>query len=402
MSRGPSGLGVAALAVLLGVLALLADERSTTVALGAGGGLAISAPTWVFLLSGSLVCGGAAAGVAVFARSGWGRWVTTLRAAAGAVTVTATLTLLASGGTVNVAAILAMTIAGSVAIVLGSTSGVLAERSGTFNIAIEGQLLMGAFAAALVATLTQSPWWGLLAGVLAGIGNASILAATTVFFRVNQVVSGFILVSLSLGLTGYLTAQLMVPDPDRYNSPPTLQDVDLPVLADLPVVGPALFDQNAVFYLCVATVLAVHFFLSHTVIGLRIRSVGENPSAAFSSGVDARRVRFWATTLSGAIGGLGGAAFTVGSSGQFVAGMSSGLGFVALAAVILGGWRPIPAAGAALLFGFATSLAAVLSLLDVAISPTLLLIAPYAVTVAVVARGARRLRAPAAAGNPLP
>jgi simple sugar transport system permease protein len=177
--------------------------------------------------------------------------------------------------------------------------------------------------------------------------------------------------------------------------------VAVPLLDKIPVVGQALFDQSPLFYAAVAVVIAVEFLLRKTRTGLRIRAAGESPDAAESSGINVRRLRYLSVAAAGAIAGVGGAYFTVGSSGEFVAEISSGLGYVALAAVILGSWRPAQAAAAALLFGFASSISTTFSLLKVSISPSLLLMIPYVVTIVVVAGVTTSARAPAAAGGRL-
>jgi simple sugar transport system permease protein len=246
--------------------------------------------------------------------------------------------------------------------------------------------------------VTHNAWAGLACGTVTGFGLGALLAVLTIRFRVSQVVAGFVLVTLATGLTGYLSEQVMGPNLPRFNSPTVFGTWSIPLLDKIPVIGAGLFAQSPIFYLAVVVVIAVEFVLRRTALGLRVRAVGENPRAAASSGVKARRVRFWATAASGAIGGAGGAYFTIGSAGQFVAGMSSGLGYVALAAVILGSWRATQAAAAALLFGFASSISAVFGLLKVDVPPSILGMAPYVITILVVAGVVAVGRGPAAAG----
>jgi ABC-type uncharacterized transport system permease subunit len=315
-----------------------------------------------------------------------------------AVAIIALIAWAARSGQASLSGIIALSVSASVPIIMGSTSGVLAERSGTFNIAIEGQLLVGAFTSALVATVTHNAWAGLASGTVAGFGLGALLAVLTIRFRVAQVVAGFVLVSLATGLTGYLSEQVMGPNLPKFNSPTVFGTWSIPGLDKIPIIGAGLFAQSPIFYLAVVVVVAVELLLRRTALGLRIRAVGENPKAAQSSGIKARRIRFWATAASGAIGGAGGAYFTIGSAGQFVPGMSSGLGYVALAAVILGSWRASQAAAAALLFGFASSISAVFGLLQVNIPPSILAMAPYVITILVVAGVVAVGRGPAAAG----
>jgi general nucleoside transport system permease protein len=307
----------------------------------------------------------------------------------------------ARSGHANVGGVLAVSVGGAVPIILGSTAGVLSERSGVFNIAIEAELLGGAFSGALIGSTTHSAFWGLLSGIATGTAVGWLLAVMSIRYQVDQVVAGIILISLVAGLTGYLTEQVLTPNATKLNAPSMFGVVSIPFLNRLPVVGQSIFNQTPLFYLAIVVVVAVEFLLRSTRVGLRIRAVGENPAAAESSGVKVRRLRYGSVAAAGAIAGAGGAYFTVGSTGQFVAGMSSGLGYVALAAVILGAWRPAQAAAAALLFGFAGSLATTFGLLRVDISPSLLLMAPYVVTIVVVAGVTVSGKAPAAAGGRL-
>lgn len=304
----------------------------------------------------------------------------------------------ARGQQASLSGILVISVGGAIPIILGSTAGVFSDRSGVLNIAIEAEFLAGAFAAAFLGSVLHSAWLGLFAGIVGGLAVGAVLAVVTLHTRVDQVVAGIVLISVVTGITGYLTEQVLDKHPGTLNSPPTLGTVQIPVLHNLPVVGEALFGQNAVFYLAVLCVVAVEVLLRRTPLGLRIRAAGENPAAAESSGVRVRRLRYLAVITSGGIAGIGGAYFAVVASGQFVAGMSSGLGYVALAAVILGGWRAAQAAAGALLFGFASSIATVFGLLNVHVPPALLLTVPYLVTIFVVAGVVTRGRAPAASG----
>jgi simple sugar transport system permease protein len=307
----------------------------------------------------------------------------------------------ARSGQVNVGGILAVSIGGAIPLMLGSTAGVLSEQSGVFNIAIEAEFLGGAFVAALTGSATHSALLGLVCGVAAGLVVGLLLAVMTIRYRVDQVVAGIVLVSLVTGLTGYLTEQVLNPDASTLNTPPVFGNWSIPLLDQIPIVGQPVFGQSPVFYLAVVVVIGAEFLLRRTRTGLRIRAVGESPDAAESSGLNVRRLRYLSVAAAGAIAGAGGAYFTVGSTGQFVADMTSGLGYVALAAVILGSWRPAQAAAGALLFGFASSIATTFGLLKVSISPSLLLMIPYAVTIIVVAGVTGAGRAPAAAGGHL-
>jgi general nucleoside transport system permease protein len=392
----------AALAAVLVLLAVNAGGQHVTLDLGSGvsHGPDVTGPVWVFCGAGALLCLVAAAGIWTSPDAGRAG----KRVAAGVVVslvvfVTGLLAWAARSGEVSLGGVLAVTVGGAIPIMLGSTAGVLSEQSGVFNIAIEGEFLAGAFAAALVGSATQNTLLGLVSGLAAGLLVGLLLAVMTIRYQVDQVVAGIILITLMTGLTGYFSDQVLTPDASTLNSPPVIQPVAVPLLDKLPVVGQALFDQSPLFY--AAVVITVEFLLRKTRTGLRIRAAGESPDAAESSGINVRRLRYLAVSAGGAIAGVGGAYFTVGSSGEFVAEISSGLGYVALAAVILGSWRPAQAAAAALLFGFASSISTTFSLLKVSISPSLLLMIPYVVTIVVVAGVTTSARAPAAAGGRL-
>jgi general nucleoside transport system permease protein len=392
------------LAAVLILLAVNAGGQHVTLDLGSGvsHGPDVTGPVWLFCGAGALLCLIAAAVIAATPDAGRARGrVAACVVVSLVVFVTGLLAWAARSGEVSLGGVLAVTVGGAIPIMLGSTAGVLSEQSGVFNIAIEGEFLAGAFAAALVGSATQNTLLGLVSGLAAGLLVGLLLAVMTIRYQVDQVVAGIILITLMTGLTGYFSDQVLTPDASTLNSPPVIQPVAVPLLDKLPVVGQALFDQSPLFYAAIAVVIAVEFLLRKTRTGLRIRAAGESPDAAESSGLNVRRLRYLSVSAAGAIAGIGGAYFTVGSSGEFVAEISSGLGYVALAAVILGSWRPAQAAAAALLFGFASSISTTFSLLKVSVSPSLLLMIPYVVTIVVVAGVTTSARAPAAAGGRL-
>jgi ABC-type uncharacterized transport system permease subunit len=394
----------AVLAVALALLAVSAGGQHVTLDVGSGVGHGpdISGPVWIFCAAAALVSLIALAGIAVSRAAAAARTrVMACAAIALLAFVVGLLAWAARSGQVNVGGILAVSIGGAIPLMLGSTAGVLSEQSGVFNIAIEAEFLGGAFVAALAASATHSALLGLVCGIAAGLAVGLLLAVMTIRYQVDQIVAGIVLVSLVTGLTGYLTEQVLTPDAGTLNSPPVFGNMAIPLLDKIPIVGQSVFAQSPVFYLAIVVVIAAEFLLRRTRTGLRIRAVGENPDAAESSGLNVRQLRYLSVAAAGAIAGAGGAYFTVGSTGQFVAQMTSGLGYVALAAVILGSWRPAQAAAAALLFGFASSIATTFGLLKVSISPSLLLMVPYAVTIVVVAGVAGVGRAPAAAGGRL-
>ena len=297
--------------------------------------------------------------------------------------------------------ILSSTLALSVPLVFGGLAGVVGERSGTINIAIEGQLLGGAFLAAVVASASGSPWAGLLAAPPAGILVALLLALFGLKYRVNQIVVGVVLNVLVSGLTGFLFSTVLS-DSGSLNRAMRLPRLPVPGLSHVPVLGPVLFNQTILVYAMYAAVGILSLMLFRSRWGLRMRAVGEHPRAADTVGIAVMRTRVNNLVLGGALAGLGGAFFTVGSGLSFTKGISAGNGYIALAAMILGAWNPLGTLWAALLFGFATSVGQTLSVIGSPIPTNFILMIPYAVTILAVAGFVGRVRPPAAEGVPYP
>ncbi|WP_341394094.1 ABC transporter permease [Arthrobacter sp. G119Y2] len=285
-------------------------------------------------------------------------------------------------------------------LIFGALSGVLCERSGVVNIAIEGQLLFGAFAAAVAGTLSGNAFVGLFAAAVAGVLVSLVLAVFSIKYIVNQVIVGVVLNVLVSGLTGFLFSTVLSADTAKWNAPPRLPSIRIPLLADIPIIGPILFDQSVIGYLMYIAVAAIYFGLFHTRWGLRTRAVGEHPKAADTLGVNVNRMRFLNVLAAGAVAGVGGAFFTLVSVSSFNRDMTSGQGYIALAALILGRWNPIGALLAALLFGFASNLQSVLSLLGTPVPNQFLAMLPYVVTIFAVAGVVGKSRGPAASGIP--
>ena len=285
-------------------------------------------------------------------------------------------------------------------LILGALAGVLGERSGVVNVAIEGQFLMGAFGAALVGTLATSVWAGLVSAMVGGVVIAAMLAVLAIRFLVDQVVVGIVLNLFALGVTGFLYERLMQPEALKYNQPPQLPRWEVPVLSDIPVLGPVLFHTNLLIWLALGLVLVIHFALRWTRWGLRTRAIGEHPIAADTVGVRVRGLRYVNVLLGGLIAGAGGAYFTLVSTGAFNKNMTAGAGFIALAALIFGRWTAFGALGAALFFGFAQKLAYYLSVAGSPVPNQFLNMLPYIATMIAVAGLVGRVRAPAADGVP--
>jgi simple sugar transport system permease protein len=301
---------------------------------------------------------------------------------------------------VNVVNLLSGTLNVSIPIMLGALTGVVCSTSGVINIAIEGQLLLGAFCAAIATSVTGSLWLGLLCGALAGSLVALLLAVFAIAYTVDQVVLGVVLNTLVLGLTGYLYNAIMVPYGDTLNNPSTFNPVKIPGLGDIPIIGPVFFDSTVFLYATYVLLAAIQVGLFRTRWGLRTRAVGEHPVAADTVGIRVLAYRYRNVILAGLVAGIGGAYFTIGSVGSFGPDMSSGEGYIALAAMIFGRYTPFGAIGAALLFGFTTQLQSILSSINVPIQSNLLLLTPYVVTIIVVAGLVGKVRGPRAEGVP--
>lgn len=288
----------------------------------------------------------------------------------------------------------------SIPMIFGSMGGLLCERSGIVNIAIEGQLLFGAFSAVLVGSITGSPWAGLLAAMAGGVLVSAILALFSIKYLVDQVIVGVVVNVLVSGLTGFLFARVLQPNAPTLNSAPKLPGFEIPVLSQIPVIGPVLFNQNVLVYLMYFVVGLIWFALNKTKWGLRTRAVGEHPKAADTLGVNVNRLRLMNVLLAGAVAGMGGAFFTLVSVSAFNSDMTAGQGYIALAALIFGRWTPVGALSAALLFGFSLNLQFVLSILGTQVPTELLAMLPYLVTIFAVAGLVGRSRGPAAVGTP--
>lgn len=305
-----------------------------------------------------------------------------------------------AGASISLTGLLQGSLLLAVPIAFGAQAGVLCERAGVINIAIEGHLLAGAFGAAVVASLTGSLWLGLVAAPLFGLLVASLLALFAIGYYVDQIIVGVVLNVLVIGLTGFLFGRLLSPDPGTWNSPGTFDRVKIPLLGDIPLVGPVLFDQSVIVYLLYVVVTIIQVALFRSRWGLRVRSVGEHPQAADTVGIRVNAVRVKNVLWAGAVAGLGGSFFTIGAVGAFGKEMTAGKGFIALAAMIFGRYSPVGAVLAALLFGFADNLQSVLSIVGSPIPSEFLLMTPYLVTIFAVAGLVGKVRVPAADGKP--
>ena len=318
----------------------------------------------------------------------------------GGVALVALLGWLAAGESVPVSFILGSALVLAVPIILGAMAGVMSERVGVVNIAIEGQLLTGAFMAAVVSTLTGNQLLGLVSAMITAAAFSAILAVFSVRYLAQQIIVGVVLNVLAIGVTNFLFQQVLNENPEETNSPGTLPIISVPFLSEIPIIGPVLFENRVTVYIAIFVVVLIWFVLFKTKLGLRARAVGEHPLAADTVGINVGRTRFWWVTLGGLLAGLGGATLTIGSSGAFGREMSGGLGFIALAVVILGRWHPIYASAAALLFGFSIILRIWANQVSPGIPSNFITMVPYLVTLIAVVGFVGRSRPPAADGIP--
>ena len=302
-----------------------------------------------------------------------------------------------AGKSFSLTGMLQATVVRAVPIALAAMAGILCERVAVINIGIEGMLLAGAFAGALFGSIFGN-FFGLILAVLVGGFFGFILAALVVTFRVDQIIAGVAINIFVLGITSFLTSHLLKSNPEL-NDAPVFKSINLPVLSDIPVLGPVLFKQNIFVYFSIFIVIISTYYLFKTAYGLRARAVGEHPKAAETLGISVLKTRLHHVIMGGMIAGFGGAWFTLGSVGRFDEGMTGGRGFIGLAAMIFGRWHPVGALFAALIFGFADSLQQKLAILRTPIPSEFLAMAPYLVTIIVVAGIVGNAKPPQAIGQ---
>jgi general nucleoside transport system permease protein len=318
----------------------------------------------------------------------------------GLLGVTSMLGFLAAEKSVPISFIAAQALVLAVPIMLGAMAGVMSERSGITNIAIEGQLLTGAFMSAVVSTMTGSYTLGIASAMIGAALLSMVLAVFALRFLAQQIIVGVVLNVLVIGVTNFLYQQWLTSDSEKFNFPGTLDIVKIPLLNDIPILGPVIFENRVTVYAALIIVPTLWFILFKTRLGLRVRAVGEHPLAADTVGINVARTRFWWVTIGGAIAGLGGAALTIGNAGAFGREMSGGFGFIALAVVILGRWHPIYAALAALLFGFSIILRVWANQVSPGIPSEFFIMVPYIVTIIAVVGFVGKSRPPKAVAVP--
>lgn len=305
--------------------------------------------------------------------------------------------LIAALGQIDYIFLIAVALRAATPIVFAALGGIFSERSGIVNIALEGMMLTSAYVSFRIAVAAGSPWIGLLGGIIAAMLVAALHAVVSIRYRTNQVVSGTVINIFAAGITGYLYRAFPTTESADY-----LPAVSIAGLKDLPLVGPILFDQGFLTYVMVLAVFVTWLVIFKTKWGLRTRAVGELPRAADTAGINVNRMRFYNVLISGALAGLGGAFFTLQTVSSFTPNMTSGQGFIGLAAMIFANWNPISALFASLLFTIPQALAGQFQLYNVPLPYQLLSTLPYVLTIVTLAGFMRRSTPPAAEGIPYP
>lgn len=291
----------------------------------------------------------------------------------------------------------AATLAMATPLALPALGGTFSERSGVVNISMEGIMLIAAFFAVVFAHMTGNAWIGLLGAIIVGTLMALIFAWAAVTLTADQVILGMAINIFASGFTAYLL-NTMYGFSGTPTDTPMLPNINIPGLKNIPFVGQVLSGHSVIVYLMIILLFVSNYFLFHTNLGLRLRAVGENPEAAETAGINVIKLRYLGVALSGILSAIGGAYLSIGALNSFSPDMSSGRGYIALAAMIFGKWTPFGSFGAALLFGFATALS--MQLQNTAFSKNIIMMLPYILTIlALVGVGGKSV-APAADGVP--
>jgi len=268
-------------------------------------------------------------------------------------------------------------------IIYAGLGGMFSERVGIVNIGLEGTMLTSAFAGVVASHYTENPWIGVLVSVITGALVSLILAVLTIRYAGDQIVSGTGINILALGFTSYMT-QIIWGNRGASDGVQGISDIAIPIVKDIPVIGPIIGTHSPLVYLMPLVVYASYYVLFKTPFGLRIRAVGEHPVAAETAGVDVIRIKYTGVIISGMLAGLGGAFLSLSHLNLFTRGMTGGRGFIAMAAMIFGKWMPYGILASGLLFGFADALQIRLQSLGI-LPPQIILMIPYLLTIAILA-----------------
>lgn len=285
-------------------------------------------------------------------------------------------------------------------IALAALCGVISERAAVINIGLEGIMLMSAMTSVMVATLLHNLYAGLVAGMLTGMIIAGLHAILVIYFKVDQIISGVAVNIVGTGASSFISNRYMQIYTDQINNSGIFPNIPIPLLAKIPILGPVVFENNVIVYIMLILVAVTFVVLFYTRWGLRTRAVGEHPKAADTLGVRVYMTRYVNVILGGLVAGIGGAYFTIGSVGRFDKMMTAGKGFIGLAAMIFGNWNPVGALGSSMIFGFADSLQVKMQILNIPVPTEFLQMAPYLVTIIVLAGLVGKVHTPAADGLP--
>ncbi len=305
-----------------------------------------------------------------------------------------------SGSRTDIVDMLARMVRLATPIALGALAGILCERSGIINIAIEGLMLTGACVGFIAALLSGNSWIGMLIAILGGGTIVMVHAILSIRFKIDQIISGTVINILAVGVTGYLRANVILPLTSAGATGSTLAAIPIPLLSSIPVLGPIFFNHRPVTYLMLILIPLMHLLLFRTAWGLRTRAIGEHPRAADTMGINVIGLRYLNVFFAGMMAGLAGAWFSLEASFNFDDVMTNGRGFIALAAMIFGKWTPFGALGGALIFSSADALQIKIQGFDFALPPQFLQMLPYVITIIVLAGIIGRPRPPAAIGKP--
>lgn len=379
-------------------------NASTVTRLTFGDGVPdLNVPTLAFaLVVGVLYVGGGIVGLLPGEKLNRVRWVWLF--VNGLLVIPTVLIIAAAGNSTNVTVMLQVSLRLATPIVMGALAGIWCERSGVVNIAIEGMMLSGACFGFVVFSLLapsmgtpQAQLMGILVSTLSGGLMAVLHAWLSITFKTDQVVSGTVINILAVGLTSFVRREVLL---SSQAGRETLQPINIPLLSDIPIVGDVLFQGRPIFYAMFIILIVTHVMLFYTRWGLRTRAVGENPRAADTVGINVIRVRWTNVIIGGLIAGLAGAWFSLETTGSFDDSMTSGRGFIALAAMIFGKYTPLGALGGGLLFGFSDALGQRFQFLGVPVPPQFLQMVPYVITIVVLAGLVGKAVAPKADGVP--
>jgi general nucleoside transport system permease protein len=305
-----------------------------------------------------------------------------------------------AGSRVDIVDMLARTVRLATPIALGALAGILCERSGVINIAIEGLMLMGACFGFTVALLIGNSWIGVLAAVLAGGLTVLLHAWLSIRFKTDQIISGTVINILAVGVTGFVRNNVLLKLQENGLTGSALPAAPIPFLSSIPVIGPIFFNHQPITYMMLIMVPLLSLLLFRTPWGLRTRAIGEHPRAADTMGINVNRLRYLNVFFSGLIAGLAGAWFSIEATFNFDDLMTNGRGFIALAAMIFGKWTPIGAMGGALIFSSADALQIKIQGFNFALPSQFIQMLPYIITIVVLAGIIGRARPPAAVGKP--